>query len=160
MNILIADKQKFFIQNGILKDKIIANIFNKKSHLCIEDCHFYNYDPRVVMVIVQEIGYLCHWNDTHTIVVFKVNNKCKARLYKSDRIVETFQFNSDDNISYFSILMDYYEFIDELSYYSIYSKDIREFYDFVSSTRGSDRSSSHNSSGNKSDDDTNWASCS
>lgn len=126
MDILLADKQKFFIQKGLIKDKIIKDFFKKEKIIKTEFCNFYR-EKSLIVVILQDIAYLCQWKDDYTIVFLKYKDKCKAKLYKAEELLHTYTIESDVEISYFCIVMDYYEFLDELAYESFFTPVLEEF---------------------------------
>ena len=74
------------------------------------------------------MGYLCTWKDDYTIVIYKYNDKCKSSFYKKNNVVNTINLESDENdVTYFNMLMDYYELVNMLEYNTLFSKKLSHF---------------------------------
>jgi len=125
---LITQRFDVFIsQNGIIKDNVVNKIFKSKKYIVKNGYKLY-FENDILVMVIDEMGYLCKWKGDYTIVIYKYLDKCKSMLYIGKDLVNTINLETDDNnVTYFNILMDYYELVNMLEYNCLYSSKLSPF---------------------------------
>lgn len=122
MNLLTDDIKKFVNQTSAVKDAIIDTVFKDREYVTYKNANIYLEEKRMIIGISDDVAYLCRWNDVTTIIIFRHEDKCRVKLSKDGKCLKSFYIKTDDTISKFTMMMDYYEIENIITYSNLNGK--------------------------------------
>ena len=129
MDLLVNDIRKFSVQTGIVKDAIVDSVFGQKTIINTEDILLYR-DGSIIIGVVEDVGYLCHWKDDATVLVYKNGEKCKVKFLEGRNCLKTIHLTSSENLSIYTMLADYHEIENIVNYTRLFNPKMKPF-DFL-----------------------------
>lgn len=126
MDILTKDINKFVSQKGIVKDSIIESVFGEKDRLIVNGSELCMYE-RLLICVKNDVGYLCKWENDKTIIMYRRNDECKIVFLDDVKEIKSLYLKTDEGVSIFAMMMDYYELENIIGYNAIHKKKLKNF---------------------------------
>jgi len=126
MDILTKDINIFVSQKGIVKDSVVESVFKGKDHLYYNKSELCMYEKSLICV-KDDVGYLCRWENDKTIIMYRCKDNCKVVFLNDLKEIKTMYIKTDEGVSIFSMLMDYYDLENNIVYNSLHKKKLKDF---------------------------------